>query len=271
MKKMDSKVWALVIFSGAFAVIYKFSLWYAAGLGNVSSFVFSFEKNIPFIPWTIIPYLSSGVFFCVIFFIIRSEERLRVFLKRVLLMTALAGIGFIAMPLQYSYPRPEVSNPIFNSLFWLLDGFDDPYNQSPSLHVAFAFAFWTVFRELKAKWKPIAAVWLILVALSTLTTYQHHLIDVFAGSMLAHFTFIVFPSQQRSFGFRNLHAANFCFFAGWSTVTASFLLAEFYGSEWLNFNIIALIMFAVGYFYQRDMIGYVRREAVRISVFKNLF
>lgn len=186
-------------------------------------------------------------------------------------MTVLAGIGFVLMPLQYSYAKPEIENPVFNSLFWLLDGFDDRYNQSPSLHVAFAFAFWTVFRELKTKWRPIAAVWLAFVALSTLTTYQHHLIDIFTGSMLAHIAFIVFPSQPKGYGVRNLHVANCYFLFAWATLLTSFLLAEFYFSYWLNLSWLAAALFVVGYLYQRNGAMYVNRALVPISVIKRFF
>ncbi|WP_285269853.1 phosphatase PAP2 family protein [Kaistella rhinocerotis] len=269
MKKMNSQVWALVIFSLVFAVVYKFSLWYAASLGNVSSFVFSFEKDIPFIPWTIIPYLSSGAFFCIVFLQIRSREALRLFLKRVVAMTLLAGIFFIFLPLQYSYAKPEVKNPVFGALFWLLEGFDDRYNQSPSLHVAFAFAFWTVFRELKNKWRTVAAIWLVMVALSTLTTFQHHLIDIFTGSILAHFVFVLFPSQNRQVGFRNLHVANCYFLIGWATVFTAFLLAEFYAFYWIHLCWLGVAIFVLGYLYQTNRVGYLRLAQIKIRTSNN--
>lgn len=268
MGKMNDKVWALVIFSVVFAVVYQFCLWYASSLGNVSSFVFSFEKNIPFIPWTIIPYLSSGAFFCVVFFLIKSKDALSVFLKRVLLITVLAGIGFVLMPLQYSYAKPEIDNSVFHFLFWFLDGVDDPYNQSPSLHVAFAFAFWTVFRELQTKWKILSAVWLSFVALSTLTTYQHHLIDVFTGSILAHIVFILIPSQPKNDEVRNFNTANYYFLSAWITFLAAFLLGENYGPFWLNLIWLALAMFILGFITQKYQVRWLQREAVRISIFK---
>lgn len=266
--KMNANMWGMVIFSAVFALVYKFSLWYAAQLGEVPSFVFGFERDIPFLPWTIIPYLSSGVFFCVVFLLIKSPETLRVFLKRVLLMTVLAGIGFILMPLQFSQPKPEVSHTILGALFWLLDGVDDPYNQSPSLHVAFAFAFWTVFRELKSPWRHIAAVWLMMVALSTLTTYQHHLIDVFTGSILAHVVFLIIPSQPRTFAYRNLHIANFYFLAAWLVLLTSFLMAEYFGTGWFNGCWLSVALFITGFLCQKYRIGQLRREVIRISVFR---
>ena len=268
MKRMNKEIWALLMFSLVFGIIYNFSLWYAAGLKNVPSFVFSFEGQIPFLPWTIIPYLSSGFFFCAVFFLLKSKEDLSVFLKRVLFMTVVAGIGFVLMPLKNAYIKPDVTNPVFELLFGFLDGVDDPYNQSPSLHVAFAFAFWTVFRDLKSKWKPVIAVWLILVALSTLTTYQHHLIDIFTGSILAHLTFLIFPSSSPRLVLRNLHAANLYFLCGWGTVSAAVLLTEFHDAYWLNLIWLALLLFGVGYQYQKDRIAYMRRELIRIPVLK---
>ena len=259
-------MWALVLFSLVFAVVYNFSMWYASRLENVPSFILSFEDRIPFLPWTIIPYLSSGVFFWAVFSRLNAKAALHTFLKRVLLMTVLAGIGFILMPLQYSYPKPEINNPVFGFLFRFLDGVDDPYNQSPSLHVAFAFAFWTVFREISSRWRMVAAVWLILVALSTLTTYQHHLIDIFTGSILAHLVFIIFPSQPRGYGVRNLHVANYFFLAGWCFISAAFILSEFNGVYWLNLLWPALAMFVLGYQYQKENIGDVKGELVRILV-----
>lgn len=47
-----------------FSLIYNGSAYYASNLEVVPSFVISFERYIPFIPWMIIPYMSSGVFFC---------------------------------------------------------------------------------------------------------------------------------------------------------------------------------------------------------------
>lgn len=262
-------MWALVIFSLVFAAVYKFALWYAAGLGNVTSFVFSFEKHIPFLPWTVIPYLSSAAFFVVAFLLIKSKESLRIFLKRVLLMTILAGIFFVFMPLQFSYEKPSVENPILKAGFWLIEGMDDRYNQSPSLHVAFAFAFWTVFRELKSAWRTIAALWLSLVALSTLTTFQHHLIDVFTGSILAHFVFLIFPAQTKSFGIRNLHIANWYFLTGWLVLLTSFLLAEFYGFFWIHLSWLAVALFVFGYLYQTNRVGYRRLVDLKIRSSNN--
>lgn len=271
MGKIDSRVRALMIFSFVFAVVYKFSLWYASSFTHTTSFIFSFEKEIPFLPWTIIPYLSSGIFFCLVFFVIKSEEKRSIFLRRVVLMTILAGIGFILFPMHYSFVKPLISNPVFNALFWFLNGIDDPYNQSPSLHVAFAFAFWTVFRDLQGKWKILAGFWLVLIALSTLTTYQHHLIDIFTGSILAHLVFIMIPSQSTVQSQRNLHIANYYLLFGWITFLGAIILAENYSSSWLNVGWLSLLSFLVGFFTQKYQVNFLQRATIRTSSLKKLF
>lgn len=271
MGKIDNRIRALIIFSLIFAVVYKFSLWYASSFTQTTSFIFSFEREIPFLPWTIIPYLSSGVLFCMVFFLIKNEEKRSIFLRRVVLMTILAGIGFILFPMHYSFDKPEISNPVFNALFWFLNGIDDPYNQSPSLHVAFSFAFWTVFREIQGRWKILGGIWLVLIALSTLTTYQHHLIDIFTGSILAHLVFLIIPSQSRTSFHRNLHTANYYLLFGWISFLGAFILAENYSPYWLNVGWLSLLSFMIGYFTQKYQVNILQRVTIRTSSLKKLF
>ncbi|WP_307455754.1 hypothetical protein [Chryseobacterium sp. SORGH_AS_0447] len=56
-----------------------------------------------------------------------------------LFVTITAGIFFITVPLRFSFTKPEVSQNILGLPFSFLKTFDSPFNQSPSLHIAFAF------------------------------------------------------------------------------------------------------------------------------------
>lgn len=268
---MNANAWYLLIFSAVFAVVYKWSLWYASGLHGVSSFVFRLDQHIPFIPWTIIPYLSSGLFFGGVFWLIKSKRELNVFFKRVIFMTLVAGLVFWLLPLKFSFPKPEISNPVYSFLFSFLDGVDDPYNQSPSLHVAFAFAFWTVFRNFSTPWRVLAGFWLILVGVSTLTTFQHHLVDIFTGSILAHISFIVFPLQQRTESFRSLHVANFYFLGAWVTALFALMLAEYYALYWLNLSWLSAVLFIVGYLCQRNVFAPENDKAFNVFSLRRAF
>lgn len=145
-----------------------------------------FEVHIPFLQWMILPYLSSGLFFCLVFFRAASSDALRVVSQRLLLATVAAAMVFILYPLQFSWPRPPVSSGLCARLFQGLSLVDQPFNQLPSLHVAYCLIYWQALRPtLAAPWARIAlAIWLMATALSTLFTFQHHALDVLGGALL---------------------------------------------------------------------------------------
>jgi membrane-associated phospholipid phosphatase/rhodanese-related sulfurtransferase len=158
-----------------------------AAQGNITRNVaLPFESSLPFVPWMIIPYLSSGIFFAASFVWVRTADDLRVLSQRLLLATVVATLAFAIYPLQFSMARPAIGNPLFAALFELLSAVDRPYNQLPSLHVAFCFIFW---RALHTSLVPrltrfLLSAWLALVAIATVFTYQHQFLDVVAGLAL---------------------------------------------------------------------------------------
>ncbi len=145
-----------------------------------------FDAHIPFLPWMVVPYLSSGLFFVAAFFVVRSRDDLRVLSQRLLTATVLAGLVFVLYPLRFSLPRPPIDTPWLASLFGLLGQVDAPYNQLPSLHVAYCVVLWVALRSLPTHvpLRALLAAWLALTAVATLFTYQHHLLDVVAGLAL---------------------------------------------------------------------------------------
>jgi len=154
--------------------------------GVVRNIAFSFEESLPFVPWMIIPYLSSAVFFCMGFFWVRNTDQLRVLSHRLLLATVVAGLVFILYPLRFSWPKPAIESPLYAALFSFLSLVDKPYNQLPSLHVAFCLIFWQSLHGLLRSCfaKIILAIWLLLTAGATIFIYQHHLMDLLAGFCL---------------------------------------------------------------------------------------
>lgn len=168
-----------------------------------------------------------------------------------LFVSITAGIFFITVPLRFSFAKPEVSNVILGLPFSFLKTFDSPFNQSPSLHIAFAFIFWSVFKYL-SRWRRIfLMVWLILLGISTLTTYQHHLIDILTGAILAHISFIIIPYRKHDPEYRNLRVANYYFLSGWILISAALLLSKYIGNGGLILFLPALATIIAGYYYQK--------------------
>lgn len=114
---LKQRMIALCGFYIVFGVVYGLTGWYASGLPDVSSFRFDFEDRIPFLPWMILPYMSSGLFFVYVFFLYDRKDELFVLIKQLLFVTIAAGICFVLFPLQYSYDKPWVGNSIYSFLF----------------------------------------------------------------------------------------------------------------------------------------------------------
>lgn len=249
--RIRQQAFALTVCTVVFAAVYSFCTWYASSLQQVPSFTFSFEKFIPFVPISIIPYMAGGLFFCLVFFSCRDAHQLKILTWRMLFVTFAAGIFFITVPLRFSFDKPEVSNTIMGLTFSFLKTVDSPFNQSPSLHIAFAFVFWSVFREL-SKWRIFLMVWLILLGISTLTTYQHHCIDILNGAILAHISFIIIPYRKNDPEYRKFRTANYFFLSGWVLISAALLIIKYLGNEGLLLLLPATAAMMTGYFYQKN-------------------
>lgn len=247
--KLRRQAFALTLCTIVFIAVYYLSMWYASSLDDVPSFTFDFERTIPFIPITIIPYMASGLFFCMVFFSCKDQYQLKILTWRMLFVIFTAGVLFITIPLRFSFIKPDVPNSILNLPFLLLKTVDSPFNQSPSLHIAFAFVFWTVFKEL-AKWRILLLISLIMVGISTITTYQHHVIDLLAGAILAHVSYIIIPYRKRDLKYQNYATSNYFFLTGWIFITAGLLTHQFIANEGYLLFIPAIAAMMTGYYYQ---------------------
>ena len=165
-----------------FFVTYGFANHYTAALGNVNSVVFGWERQIPFLPWTIIPYWSIDVLYGLSLFLFTDKREMDRHAARLILATAVCVSGFLLFPLRFSFEKPEIAQPLFRALFDILGSFDMPYNQAPSLHLCLLVLLWAAYkRRLPKKWKPLVHAWAVLIGVSVFTTYQHHVIDGLTG------------------------------------------------------------------------------------------
>ncbi|MDB5893747.1 MAG: hypothetical protein JWQ88_1278 [Rhodoferax sp.] len=169
--------------ASVFGLCYLLANYHAGQRGILRNVALPFEADMPFVPWLIVPYMSSGPLFLAAFFLVRSGDDLRVLSQRLLLATVTAAMVFVWWPLRYGMPRPPVAANALAPLFDLLAALDAPYNQLPSLHVAYGLILWLALRRVpRATWARAAlATWLALTSASTLLVHQHRLLDVLAG------------------------------------------------------------------------------------------
>lgn len=174
----------LTLLGAFFYTSYGFSNWLASQRSDVPVIVFDWERGLPFIAWTIVPYWTTNLFFALSVFLCRSRGELDAHAKRLLTAQVIAVACFIAFPLRASFAKPQIEGvPAF--FFEALGAFDMPFNQAPSLHVALTIVLVALYVRILPRWAAVAFVlWSALVVASVLTTFQHHFIDIPTGLML---------------------------------------------------------------------------------------
>jgi membrane-associated phospholipid phosphatase len=185
-----------------FLVVYSGCNWITARRGSVGTFYFEWEREIPFVPFFIAPYMSIDLFFIAAPFLCRSNEELRTFSRRVIAAIVIAGICFLVVPLRFAFPRPHADG-VLGVIFDWFRGMDAPYNLFPSLHAALMLLLIDLYRRhTRGFLRAAVTIWFALIALSPLLTYQHHLIDILGGLALAagcfYFIRVHFSSLPKS-------------------------------------------------------------------------
>ena len=213
-----------------FYASYTLSNYYAASLAYVPEIAFAWERNIPFWEWTILPYWSLNLMYAAAFFLCQDTREQNRYVARLVSAQIVATTCFMLFPLHFGWPKPPTDG-LWGVMFDSLVAFDLPYNQSPSLHIALSIIvgafYWTRFPKIRL---PIL-LWQSLIALSVLTTYQHHFIDVPTGALLGWLVLWVMPQHgvspfRRPFGTQGRLKTSEASFCEAKTNAASFREAK---------------------------------------------
>src|SRR5215217_2704475 len=192
---------ALIVSAGLsvlFLIVYGGCNWITAHRANVGTSYFEWERKIPFVPFFILPYMSIDLFFVVAPFLCRIDRELSIFGKRIAAAIIIAGICFLFFPLRFAFARPHIDGWL-GAVFDWFRGMDAPYNLLPSLHAAFTLILCEIYFAHTRGFIRLAMMsWFVLIALSPVLTYQHHLIDIAAGFVLAGYCFYIFREPTLS-------------------------------------------------------------------------
>lgn len=181
-----------------FFASYGFANWLASRRAEVGALVFEWESEIPFLAWTIVPYWSIDLLYAASLFVCASRTELDRHAARLLLAQVISVACFLLFPLRFTFERPETHG-VLRWMFDILTGFDKPFNQAPSLHIALLIILWVLYlRHAGGAWRWLVHAWFTLIAVSVLTTYQHHFIDVPTGVLVGWLCVWLVPDQGRS-------------------------------------------------------------------------
>ncbi len=149
------------------------------------------DRAIEVEPVWMLAYGSVFLFAFLPVFVVRGAELTRRVLWTYIVVELLAFVGFILYPT--GLERPVVSDGgFFPWTLQLIYAVDPPRNCFPSLHVAWAFVAALSCYRVHRRVGAAALVWATLIAVSTLYTKQHYLVDVLAGIAIAVVGYAVF-------------------------------------------------------------------------------
>ena len=180
-----------------FYLLYNLTTLYSASLyklypAQIHNLVTPFDDVMPFIPVMIIPYSWSLILFVASFFLVRTAAQLSILTRRLILATVFACFIFYCYPARFSFYR-LIPDDWTQFGYQFLQLVDKPFNQLPSLHVSYAIllgvSLWDIVESKKIGVLSTYRLLLIsictLIIVSTVLTYQHHLLDVLGGVVLA--------------------------------------------------------------------------------------
>ena len=144
---------------------------------------FEWESAIPFHPAAYAVYFSVFLLPFLLPFVVREVREIRRWRTRSAIAIAIAGLVFVLAPAELGYP-PRGGGWL-SELAAIVCG---RYNLLPSLHVALTLVIiGSLWPDLARRGRWRVALWGAALALSTLLTHQHHVLDVAAGLLLGAF------------------------------------------------------------------------------------
>lgn len=189
-----SVAWLLLL-APLFFLSYGWTNQLAASRGVSGSIVFGWERAIPFLPWTIVPYWSIDLMYGLSFLACRTPREVNHHGLRLLTAQLVSVTCFVLFPLRFSGEKPAADG-VFGALFDALAGFDLPYNQAPSLHISLlVIIWWVLVRRASPGRRIVWNAWAVLVAASVLTTWQHHFIDLPTGVLVGLLCLWLWPDR----------------------------------------------------------------------------
>lgn len=144
---------------------------------------------VPFLPWTVSIYFGCYLFWCVNYYISASHSKARRdrFLCADVLSKGVCLILFLLIPT--TNVRPEITgDTLWDNLMRLLYQIDAADNLFPSIHCLVSWLCWVGIRtrkDIPAIYRHFSLAAAIAICISTVTTRQHAIADVFGGIVLA--------------------------------------------------------------------------------------
>ena len=177
-------LWKATWVTSLWFVVYGGANWVTALHGYRVRLWTALDLSIPYVPWAAAIYLSVLPMLWMCPFVLHTREELRTFAKCLSWLIVISGVGFLILPGCDAH-SPHIATGYSGLLANFADQLNLSYNYLPSLHVGLAVVCAYFYgRKNPRKLGRIWWIWATAIALSTLVTHQHYLVDVMARSTL---------------------------------------------------------------------------------------
>ena len=139
------------------------------------------DRAIPFVAWTMWPYLVLMLLDVVVPLALRDRQVFRETIFAYVVAIALNFVFWTLLPTTYPRPAPPSGDSITEAAFRIMVSVDSPASCFPSGHITIpAVACWGFVRE-HPKLRLVVWVIFLLFSLTVLTTKQHYVADILGG------------------------------------------------------------------------------------------
>jgi len=143
------------------------------------------DEAMPLMPATVWVYSSYIIISAAAYMVQSNAESLNRFVYAQLTANVVSAMIFVAWPTTFLRPELPASGGISNAALHFVWLVDEPVNCFPSLHVSSSMLAALMMWRRGGALRMLFAVWALAIALSTMTTKQHHFFDVVGGVLLA--------------------------------------------------------------------------------------
>jgi membrane-associated phospholipid phosphatase len=140
------------------------------------------DRKIPFVPQLALVYFSTYIFIVQPFIILADARQFYWMLASFISITLIANLIHATVPSKVERIEMLASDGLSGKLIILFQKICKPYGNFPSMHVALSVpVVGANFIAAGPIEGGLTLLWAILIALSTLYTKQHYILDVLAG------------------------------------------------------------------------------------------
>ncbi len=160
----------------------------------------SFDEAVPLVPWTVIIYFGCYLFWAVNYYLCAMQEKAERdrFFTADAISKVVCLVFFVLLPT--TNVRPEIGDAtIWDHAMKFLYWIDSADNLFPSIHCLVSWFCWIGVRRRKdihIAYRWFSLLMALAVCVSTLTTKQHVIADVFSAIFLAEFCYIIAKSPK---------------------------------------------------------------------------